>query len=110
MPNDKFTPGPWKVGDEATAIITIECSDGREDCVLAEIENCGKEDEANARLIAAAPELKEALFELLKAVRDWQGGDTVCVYCGFIQSINHKPDCVITKAVAALAKAEVGNE
>jgi hypothetical protein len=61
------TRGPWKVGNEGPALLTIEATDGREECVLAEIETDGsREDADNARLMAEAPALVLALKLLLK--------------------------------------------
>lgn len=62
----KFTPGPWKVGPVDETLVATD--DGKE---VAQI--CGDYNqpetwpvmEANAHLIAAAPELYEALSDLL---------------------------------------------
>lgn len=87
--NFKGTPGPWK----ATFHETLNTRE------LACIENVGYDGEpsglhlmvsylqekdvnrANAKLIAAAPELLEALVELKKWVgklQDWNGQDPPC--------------------------------
>ncbi|MBW4789160.1 hypothetical protein JQS35_11170 [Alcaligenes faecalis subsp. faecalis] len=66
----KHTPGPWRVGrhftdDEGYREIAIEATVRGVECVPASVAlqfvNCGGMQEANARLIAAAPELLEAL-------------------------------------------------
>ncbi len=64
----KFTPGPWIVGatDPNTAGIEI-VSEGRPYICLVLPGAVDDRTEANARLIAAAPELLEALTEIVAA-------------------------------------------
>lgn len=76
-PKFKGTPGPWGI-DTRRVIkdrvvssngLTVACTDG----------NSSEENEANARLIAAAPELLEALRktnELLKYLDNTHTGDS----------------------------------
>jgi hypothetical protein len=87
----KHTPGPWVQEGRH-----VEAFDGKE-CVMG-IEIYGPEDEAlaNARLIAAAPELLEVLrFTLaeleVSAIRD---------------GLEPEELVAVTKARAAIAKAE----
>ena len=57
---DKHTPGPWKV--DGTYIYEVE-----QDKILAEVETYNNNElpyEANARLIAAAPEMYEFIKDL----------------------------------------------
>ena len=59
----KHTPGPWKTSAIATLVIneagmTIANTD------LVRRRNAGEQEIANARLIAAAPELLEAFREV----------------------------------------------
>ena len=58
----KFTPGPWFVAKAVDEGIVIDMGTQR-------IADCnwmrGPEDKANARLIAAAPDLFEALMQLV---------------------------------------------
>ena len=65
MSEQKHTPGPWEIepfGDGKMAEIRVE---GRLACLLHSFSKRPTiEDEANARLIAAAPELLEALQRL----------------------------------------------
>ena len=72
----EHTPGPWKAAESSTmgAAIVGNLEDER---VIAEIvwnyEEVGwtDEDEANARLIAAAPELLEALRQICLPFREY---------------------------------------
>jgi len=64
----KHTPGPWEYdygivppdGPEKYSDIYV-IGDDREPIIIAEFNNCIPEGQANARLIAAAPDLLEAL-------------------------------------------------
>jgi len=66
------TPGPWKVGYsddfEGQQVIMEQDCNGR---VLALIDDTDEQDQANARLIAAAPELLEACKKLLPCLQNW---------------------------------------
>ena len=60
----KHTPGPWKIEEG--------CFVSAEGFVIARIIGCdSKKNESNARLIAAAPELLEALESMLE---NWESG------------------------------------
>ncbi len=59
----KHTPGPWKITH--TALNGYRVSDSMGWGVAAILKDTN--DEANARLIAAAPEM----LELLKQIADW---------------------------------------
>jgi hypothetical protein len=63
----KHSPGPWKVyGREGGFGFTIEATDEDGDEFPVVWEMGGIDDEANARLIAAAPELLAALERLIE--------------------------------------------
>lgn len=66
----KHTPGPWEIWPfkhaGAYSVSPVGKTDA-EDVVADKIHN-----ESNARLIAAAPELLEALRETLESLRVWQ--------------------------------------
>ena len=66
-PGTKHTPGPWDVDEGDFGIYQIETSDQ-----IAEVfsHHPPEELEANARLIAAAPELLGALTALLDEAED----------------------------------------
>ena len=76
---NKFTKGPWEVGsinDEEGEIllsINIKAPDGYH---VSKVSSRSKEEiYANAQLISAAPELLEALEDLINAVKDIRGFD-----------------------------------
>ena len=96
----KHTPGPWKVGNSieqrnGPREATVVAADGVR--VVARLHfNRMPDDpaEANAALIAAAPELLEALKELSDLFDAWKAGE-------------YLPDSFTTQpARAAIAKAE----
>ncbi len=79
MSEKKFTPGPWKVSkspdyfENGATVIRAE-----NNCVIAVLTDLDwpipKAREANANLIAAAPELLEALEELSNRAHYADGG------------------------------------
>lgn len=73
MSKSKHTPGPWKAV-KCGVTNTIETNNGAS--LLAMMDHYTDEDEANAKLMAAAPEMLEALEEL-KATNSywWQDVD-----------------------------------
>ena len=64
----KHTPGPWKV-NTAYDVRTIYPKSQGYGVTIARIHNHFVEPEANAKLIAAAPELLAALKECAKQLR-----------------------------------------
>ena len=69
MSNIKHTPGPWTIEDNGWNGQFIYGDDDRVNGkrrFIAEVDLNYDEAEANARLIAAAPDLLEALFKLAK--------------------------------------------
>lgn len=96
----KYTPGPWSVwtGDENHVIIAGDDSHGVAMVMLRpEDEHClGPVETANARLIAAAPDLLEAVNRILLALTE-NSGDL------------RADDESLLKARATIAKA-VGDE
>lgn len=63
------TPGPWNVTNLETAE-TVFCIGGQSGSIASAWNKGGGEGEANAKLIAAAPELLEALQYILPALKD----------------------------------------
>lgn len=104
------TPGPWFTHREGWSTIYVEARIGGG--LIQEVAACGptnagsEQQEANARLISAAPELLEALKESLAAL-EWvveQGGGPACEHEGGIVCFC-KENNAINSARAAIAKA-----
>ena len=73
--NKKYTPGPWLVGyGDAVGIgevfgVGLDTEpDWTPVCMLSLSENVNELDEANASLIAAAPDLLESLVHLVDGI------------------------------------------
>lgn len=67
---EKHTPGSWhttKVIEDDERVFNICAPNG---CPVAVARRCGPEDAHNARLIAAAPELLEALQAFVRYAED----------------------------------------
>lgn len=92
----KHSPGPWDIHDTASLETSIYAAN--KVCTLAKPSGFYRspaETEANARLIAAAPELLEALRE-------------VSVYLGMLltETQDIKKNQMLLNAAAAISKAE----
>jgi len=90
----KHTPGPWKVEHRGYKYIVSKSRDGyitRDVCRMDGSTMAAFAQEANARLIAAAPELLEALKDALQLLEVY-GGDF--------------EEATRNQARAAIAKAE----
>lgn len=88
----KWTQGPWRAeASDYEGCLQIISADRKRP--ITEIWGDGDDDEANARLIAAAPELVEALEMMLRAWEEVGGSDRLIGY---------------QKGVEALAKAKAG--
>jgi hypothetical protein len=109
----KHTPGPWyaKQGNDQlvsddTTVVSLHPGGWH---VFSPADTHG-DSEADARLIAAAPELLEAL-ELLcgdePRVPSEIDGDSFCLHCNAHLQVDepHAPDCPWIKGKAAIAKA-----
>lgn len=98
MPDNKHTPGPWKFTEVlnnplySNLVCYTEWSPDRKSSVVAPTRTAGSH-EANARLIAAAPDLLEAL-ELLHRI---------CLQTPALANPDDRE--VIDQAWAAIAKA-----
>ncbi|MBC3943330.1 hypothetical protein [Sphingomonas albertensis] len=115
----KHTPGPWTIipavpydGDDDELVgafnepAGIEGADGSPVCVFGTCEGSGTlfENEADYRLIAAAPDLLAALTSALPAVATlWTtaGYDGDAEFEGTLKSILDAIDAAIAKATAA---------
>jgi len=82
MSETKFTPGPWFVKRQNPSPTTGEWMiAGSKPGYLAEIRDCGSGDvQANAHLIAAAPELYNFVEEYLEAWENGMAGDSYLFY------------------------------
>lgn len=114
----KHTPGPWEIkplrmnykhrfyldlmiyaGDQFIATRRV----------MEPFEQ--EEAEANARLIAAAPDLLAALEnakEHLGLLFYWDAGERFCGHCKRSARADHQDDCPINIIDKAIAKAKVG--
>lgn len=94
---NEFTPGPWRSGDHSHEV--YDPHSGETICTMGNTAFPSIFPEANACLIAAAPELLEALKGLLEhcAMVHKYWGDN---------SNQKQADSAIDKARAAIAKAE----
>ncbi len=94
--SSKPTPGPWRAEQASPNPTPVQwlIAGGKPGCYLAEIRDSGLGDpEADARLIAAAPELLEKLKLLVEAVE---------YHCRIVDW----PFDALDAARAAIAKAE----
>ncbi|MFF1016597.1 hypothetical protein [Proteus mirabilis] len=87
----KGTPAPWR-HDEYHR--TVKASNHKTVCIVPTTSN---ESNANAHLIAAAPELLESLRELVSAMERYE------IDVGESAPVKHKE--MMNKAKAAIAKA-----
>jgi hypothetical protein len=107
-----FTPGPWHQHGEVGDIID------ETDRLVARVSQLYKSGEANARLIAAAPDLLAELQRLHDRVDDMNAAITdleMCVLCRDYSDqeparydgngLIHKDDCPLVTARIAIAKA-----
>jgi hypothetical protein len=112
--NDSYTPGPWDYDMEF--IVAPDPGGRHPDIYIAEIAHSDEEgriaspqqQDANRRLIAAAPELLEALKDLLGELPSVQSG--VCQHCGreyddIFSGECPSDDCPSFKARAAITEA-----
>ena len=97
MNNTKHTPGPWYVGDDGNVWRTPTADrTGTNICDMVSSVTID-ETQANGRLIAAAPELLEALESFLRAPHIGSSGPGSCTI--EVQEFNLKA------ARAAIARA-----
>lgn len=94
-----YSPGPWKVwGESIRQPEGIAIGQGDAGYSLARVFSQGHDGEANARLIAAAPELLEALEEAEYRLRE-------LAHQVWPQGVSYYEPAVV-KARAAIAKAK----
>ena len=105
MSEPKFTPGPWSIEADPYHFMTLSTvvagEIGKEGFNRMVVQVGGwnewKEQEANAHLIAAAPDLYKALAHLEPYL------DAIVCYASTIEE--HPPNGFILETKAALAKA-----
>lgn len=79
----KGTPGPWRVSEKCGDMIDIRHENNEPGAMILNIakvtarQSWVSESESNAKLIAAAPELLEALQGLLLSIKDVCEGDVI---------------------------------
>lgn len=111
---NKHTPGPWRVERQNPSPTTGEWMiAGGKPGYLAEIRDCGSGDvQANARLIAAAPDLLEELKDLCGAISSMNASrhqaivmDGDLCYWQREEWVRWMLDEILPHARAAIAKA-----
>ncbi len=99
----EHTPGPWEIvrdGDNYDKQLNEDflCSicDTKQEFYICRVwEDAGEEreeSEANARLIAAAPDMLAMLEELEWNIPGWSKADK-CPCCGYLKFKGHTEDC-----------------
>ena len=92
-----FTSGPWKAYEQTDP--TYGTYAYWIDKAEANVE--GSNMKANAALIAAAPELYEALKAVEWVVVDFDGvGCLFCPFCYAVEGSKHAKDCELSNALA----------
>lgn len=98
------TPGPWKFGKELTArsgewLVSFDAGSKGRGIAIAETRAGSGNEEANARLIAAAPQLLEALQTTAANLRSWKAanGGGIKTFDSWLEAVEE-----------AIAKAEGG--
>ncbi|MGH9344382.1 MAG: hypothetical protein ACRD19_11555 [Terriglobia bacterium] len=111
MTQAQHTPGPWEVKHLKIGNQPVICA---ADGIVESVDRPKEAQEANARLIAAAPDLLSALIDLRGDRPAVQGG--ICQWCGRDYIDCSEPildgdcpddDCPHSRATAAIAKASV---
>lgn len=103
----KHTPGPWLVRQPGGTVVITPSGDGRTFSEVARTVSgsLNSERHANARLIAAAPDLLEALTEALDSERRRRdAGET------YVVSVITQMEAAIAKATTAAEADSVGTE
>lgn len=109
------TPRPWKIlrhdlGDEEIFFVPVEILAGNGKLVVAHEgglapinqEWTREEIEANGSLIEAAPDMLEALEEVIAITENLP----VCPFCGAVKAVqSHRLDCLSHEIDAAIRKA-----
>lgn len=108
------TPGPWHVSalDGRTCgpsrLLVCDGAEVPQLHAVAIVTLRTGETDANARLIAAAPDLLQALHEVIGDcyALDFATGESRCNFCCQPEREPHDADCTMHVVLAAIAKAE----
>lgn len=92
----KPTPGPWKIGQQCPPFETIDSANGT---WVASVEDVYPEQQANAHLIAAAPEMLAALQEAQDHLEFCSYGDSYERECARENKLPQLINAAITKAL-----------
>ncbi len=101
MSTAKYTPGPWRVEHDYKPYIIHGNGADQIVCSIVGLAAGSKHADANARLVSAAPQLLEALTELILIDDDYEIGDL----CGVVRMSSPRLTKAIAAARAAIAKA-----
>ena len=94
------TPGPWKVDENHKGFVNIRRDVDSYTSDIATVWDFYAENyESNASLIAAAPDMLEALEEVVALTENLQ----VCPFCSCV--LDHRPDCLSHGINATIKKA-----
>ena len=107
----EHTKGPWlqhedyprvvvAAAEPTTSLLALDMTDGTEEDPIAIIAS-----DADARLIAAAPELLAALLRLVQSAEKAASADDYCAHCDCHPRDGHARGCPISEATRAIAKA-----
>lgn len=110
------TPGPWEVDGEGCRLAGVgnvnfadfvSLTNISAPCVSAHHEPSDEERAANALIIAASPDMLQALREVAGGCHalDTSTDESQCVFC-LLPEGHHDPDCTMQFVLAAIAKAE----
>lgn len=103
-----FTPGPWAL--HADNLSVFGAGPDRQqvvDCSVSSPNLSWPERYANARLITAAPDMLQALREIVGGHRilDVTTGRERCLYCTAESGDPHSDDCTMQFVFSALVRA-----
>lgn len=99
MSKPKYTPGPW-ILKPYRKDFSIGIS-GKSEYVVT-VTGMSEKDRANARLIASAPELLEALQECIT------DAESHCIRQNTVRAMKHRLSAINAVVLAAIAKAQGG--
>lgn len=106
---NKYTKSPWKIGtaidDQALGVFQADVNIGdrcNAVCLISPLGKVTEEDEANAILIAAAPEMLDILTTMVTFLKN-NGFSDHHVYRGYVE----KAQAIINKAVTPIVPPKI---